>query len=96
MPQSVRFPQSRVERPSEQMCSLFRTHYLTIIVEINKEAIMALQIGDIAPDFEADTTEGRHQVPRLYRRLLGGVLLPPQGFHARVHDRARLRGQDEA
>ena len=29
----------------------------TIIVEINMESSMALQIGDIAPDFEAETTE---------------------------------------
>src|SRR3954449_3686212 len=35
-------------------------------------------------------------LPRLGRRLVGGALLAPEGLHARVHDRARLHGEDQA
>src|SRR3954449_10106218 len=31
----------------------------TSLLEVEREALMALQIGDTAPDFEAETTEGR-------------------------------------
>ena len=41
---------------------------------------MTLQLGDIAPDFEADTTEGKHQVPRLYRRLWAVFVSHPKDF----------------
>ena len=53
---------------------------------------MTLTIGDTAPDFEAETTEGKIGVPRLDRRLVGGAVLAPEGLHAGVHDRARLHG----
>ena len=36
------------------------------------------------------------QLPRLDRRLVGGALLAPEGLHARLHDRARLHGEDQA
>ena len=39
---------------------------------------------------------GHDQVPRLDRRLLGGAVLAPEGLHARLHDRARLHGEDQA
>ena len=38
----------------------------------------------------------RDQLPRVDRRLVGGALLASQGLHARVHDRARLHGEDQA
>ena len=50
---------------------------------------MSLRLGDTAPDFAAESTEGTIQLPRLDRRQLGRALLAPQGLHARVHDRAR-------
>ena len=57
---------------------------------------MSLQIGQVVPDFEAETTAGHDQVSRLDRRFMGGALLPPQGLHSGVHDRARHAGADEA
>ena len=53
---------------------------------------MALQIGDTAPDFEADSTRRPDPLPRLDRRLVGGAVLAPEGLHARLHDGARLHG----
>ena len=38
---------------------------------------MALQIGDTAPDFEAETTEGRIRFHQWLGRLLGCALLAP-------------------
>jgi thioredoxin-dependent peroxiredoxin len=59
---------------------------------------MTLQIGDTATDFEAETTENGRPYPlsRLDRRLVGRVVLPSQGLHPGLHDRARLHGQDQA
>ena len=57
---------------------------------------MALTIGDEAPNFTAQTTEGEIDLPRLDRRLVGGSLLPSEGLHAGLHDRARLHGLDQA
>ena len=56
---------------------------------------MAVRIGDTAPDFTAETTEGTDPLPRVAGRQLGDPLLPPQGLHAGLHDRARclLQGQ---
>ena len=57
---------------------------------------MAVRLGDTAPDFTADTTQGDDQLPRVARRLVGRAVLPSQGLHAGLHDRARLRRQDQA
>ena len=51
---------------------------------------MPLRIGDEAPDFTAQTTEGPDPLSRLDRRQVGDPVLASQGFHSRVHDRARL------
>ena len=55
---------------------------------------MALQLGDTAPDFEADTTK-RIGVPRLDRRLVDRPVLTPKGLHSGLHDH-RLHGEDQA
>jgi alkyl hydroperoxide reductase subunit AhpC len=47
---------------------------------------MTLLIGDVAPDFEADTTEGPIRFHEWAGRRLGGVFLAPRRLHARVHD----------
>ena len=57
---------------------------------------MALQLGDTAPDFEAQTTEGPIKFPRLDRRLVGGAVLTSEGLHTDLHDRARVHGQHQA
>ena len=49
---------------------------------------MALRLGDQAPDFTAQTTEGTDQPLRLPRRRLGDPLLAPEGLHTGLHDRA--------
>jgi alkyl hydroperoxide reductase subunit AhpC len=56
---------------------------------------MTLQIGDTAPDFEAQTTEG----PVHFHDWIGdswAVVLSPKGLHTRLHHRARLHGQNQA
>ena len=50
---------------------------------------MAIRLGDTAPDFEADTTQGKIRLPRMARGLVGRAVQPPQGFHPGVHHRAR-------
>ena len=57
---------------------------------------MAIRLGDTAPDFTAETTEGTIELPRLAGRLLGRAVLPPQGLHPGLHHRARLRRQAQA
>ena len=57
---------------------------------------MALQLGDTAPDFEADSTEGRIPLPRLDRRLVGSPGPAPEGLHSGLHDGAGLHGEDQA
>ena len=51
---------------------------------------MSLTIGDTAPDFEADTTEGRIR----FHDWIGDswAVLRPARLHAGLHDRARLHG----
>ena len=50
---------------------------------------MAIRLGDDAPDFTADSTEGPDQLPRVEGRQLGRALLAPQGLHPGLHHRAR-------
>ena len=57
---------------------------------------MALQLGDIAPDFDADTTEGRLRFHDWLGEFLGRAVLASEGFHAGLHHRARLHGADQA
>ena len=57
---------------------------------------MSVQLGSTAPDFSVDTTEG----PIKFHEWIGSswarALLAPEGLHAGVHHRARLRRQDQA
>jgi hypothetical protein len=57
---------------------------------------MSLRLGETAPDFHAETTEGPISFHHWLGKLVGRHVLAPEGFHAGVHDRARLRGQAEA
>ena len=57
---------------------------------------MALKIGDVAPDFEADTTEGHLRFHEWLGDSWGVLVLAPEGLHARLHDRVGLHGEDEA
>ncbi len=57
---------------------------------------MSLQLGDTAPDFTANHHAGSDRFPPVGRRQLGDSLLPPEGFHAGLHDRARLCREAEA
>jgi len=54
--------------------------------------IMALAIGDTAPDFEAETTEGKNPFSRMVGQFLGCVILAPKGFHPDLHHRVRHYG----
>ena len=45
---------------------------------------MTLAINDTAPDFEAQTTEGKIRF-HVDRQFLGRAFLAPEGFHAGVH-----------
>ena len=49
---------------------------------------MAIRLGDEAPDFTAETTEGPHQLPRMEARQVGGALFASARFHPGLHDRA--------
>ena len=61
-----------------------------------RRCAMALQIGDTAPDFEAQTTEGKIRFHDWLGELVGRAVLASEGLHAGVHHRARLHGADQA
>ncbi len=70
--------------------------YSCALNRLNGSSIMSLRIGDKAPDFQAQTTQGRHQLSRLARQFLGHSVFASQGFHARVHHGAGLPGEARA
>jgi alkyl hydroperoxide reductase subunit AhpC len=47
---------------------------------------MSLQINDVAPDFEAETTEGRIRFHDWIGDFLGCAVLASKGLHAGMHD----------
>ena len=57
---------------------------------------MTLALGDTAPDFHAQTTEGSIDFHGVDWGLLGGPVLASEGLHPGMHDRAWLPGQDQA
>ena len=60
-----------------------------------QELTMALRIGDEAPDFTAQTTEGTIRFHDWIGDKWAVLFSHPKGFHARVHDRAGLHGEDK-
>ncbi len=53
----------------------------------------SLRLGDIAPDFEQDSSLGRIRFHEWLGSNWGVLFSHPRGFHARVHHRARAHGQ---
>ncbi len=53
-----------------------------------------MKIGDTAPDFEAETSQGRIRLHDWAGDSLGRPVFTPEGFYPGLHDRARLYGQD--
>ena len=54
---------------------------------------MTLRINEMAPDFEAETTQGRIRFHEWHRRLLVRPVLASERLHSRLHDRTRLHGR---
>jgi hypothetical protein len=49
---------------------------------------MSLRINSEVPDFSAETTQGNVN----FHKWMGDPVLPSKGFHAGLHNRARLYG----
>ena len=54
---------------------------------------MTLRINDMAPDFEAETTQGPIRFHEWHRRFLVRAFLASERLHARLHHRTRLPGR---
>ena len=50
---------------------------------------MTIQLGDTAPDFTAETTEGTLRLHEYLGDWLGRPVLPSGRLHAGLHHRAR-------
>jgi hypothetical protein len=55
----------------------------------DEEDSMAIQLDDTAPDFTAQTTEGRLSLHEYLGDGCGIPVLPPRGLYARMHHRIR-------
>jgi thioredoxin-dependent peroxiredoxin len=56
---------------------------------------MTLAINETAPDFEAQTTEGKIRFHDWIGNSRGRAVLTPKGFHAGMHHGTWLHGQDQ-
>ena len=57
---------------------------------------MTLQLGDLAPNFEQDSTAGTLNFHEYLGDSWGVFILTPQRLYARVHHRAGHHGKVEA
>jgi len=56
---------------------------------------MSVRIGDEAPDFTAETTEGKIRFHEWIGDKWAVLFLASEGLHARLHHRARLHGRSQ-
>ena len=54
---------------------------------------MSIRLGEDAPDFTAETTEGTIRFHEWIGDHWAILFSPSEGFHARMHDRTRLHGR---
>ena len=57
---------------------------------------MTIRLGDTAPDFTADTTQGTINFHEWLGDSWGVLFSHPEGLHPGLHDRARLHREDQA